>query len=113
MAGKRSGGGGDRELPGVMPDVVKIPILTRAMGVLKRARAEYQKAGMDAKEAGDRMRTLMHEHEEKLKTADGSLYYTSGTMTVTLKPGKEQIVIKVDEMEPPDAIEDDGEAASN
>lgn len=82
-----------QELPGVLPEVVKIVSLTRACRTLKTLRAAYQEAGMQAKEAGDRVRTLMHEHADKLKGPDGTLVYTTDGMSVELAPGKERIKI--------------------
>jgi hypothetical protein len=91
------------ELPGVLPEVVKIPSLTRAVKQLKTARAEYQKAGMDARDAGDRVRTLMHEHADKLVD---NTYQIPG-MTVTLVPGKETVKIKMGDEEPEEPVQGD------
>ncbi len=91
------------ELPGVLPDVVKIPSLTRACKVLKTAREEYQKAGMDARDAKVRLIGLMHEHAEKL--VDNT--YRIPGMTVTLKQGKEDIDIKMGDDEPEEPVAGD------
>ena len=99
----RKAGGTQQELPGVLPEVVKIPSLTRAAKQLKTAREEYQKAGMDARDAGDRVRTLMHEHKEKL--VDNT--YKIPGMTVIMKPGKEIIHIKMGDEEPEEPVEGD------
>lgn len=97
-----------QEIPGVLDQVVKIPALTRACRELKEARAEYQKAGLDAKEANDRVRTLMHAHEDSLPNLKGVLYYKSASGIVWLKQGKEKIVFEpVEELDEPDPIEDD------
>ena len=84
--------GDQQELPGVLPEVIKIPALTRACKSLKIAREEYQKAGMDARDAGDRVRTLMHEHNLKS--------YISKGIQVELCDGKETIKIKMGDEEP-------------
>lgn len=88
------------ELPGILPEVVKIPSLTRACRALVNARAEYQKAGMDAKEAGEKVRTLMHEHEEQLMNGDGKLSYTFKGGSIELEPGKEKIKVVMGDSEP-------------
>jgi hypothetical protein len=89
-----------KELDGILPAIVKIPALTRACKALLGARAEYQKAGMDAKEAGDRVRALMHEHEDKLKDEAGNLYYRFAGGSIELKQGKEAIKIVMGDSEP-------------
>jgi len=99
----RKTGGTQQELPGVLPEVVKIPSLTRAAKQLKTAREEYQKAGMDARDAGDRVRTLMHEHKDKL--VDNT--YRIPGMTVKLKPGKETIAITMGADEAEEPVEGD------
>ncbi len=88
------------ELPGMLPEVVKIPSLTRACRTLVNARAEYQKAGMDARDAGERVRTLMHEHEDKLRNGNGDLYYEFKGGKVELKQGKEKINVVMGDTEP-------------
>ena len=93
-----------QELPGVLPEIVKIPALTRACRRLLEARSEYQKAGMDAKEAGNRVRTIMHEHESEIRDGEGNLYYEFKGGKVELKQGKESIKIVMGDEEEEGAI---------
>ena len=88
-----------QELPGVLSEVVKIPTLTRACRRLLEARAEHQKAGMDAKEAGDRVRVLMYEHEETLRDGDGNLHYDFKGGRVEVRQGKEKISVTMGDSE--------------
>lgn len=93
--------------PGVLPEIERIPSLTRAVHALRRSRAAYQEAGMEAKAAGERVVTLMHEHEETLRKGlgpeDPTSYRIPG-MVVTLTPGREKIKITTgDEPEEGDA----------
>lgn len=50
-------------LPGMEEEVLKIPAVTRALKRLKLAKQEYQKAGLDAKEANETALALFHEHQ--------------------------------------------------
>jgi hypothetical protein len=104
---KKKGNGEQQELPGVLPEVVEIAALTRACKALKTAREEYQKAGMDARDANEHVKTLMHEHADKLRSEDGMPTYRSAGMTVRLKPGKETIEIKMGDEEPEEPVEGD------
>ena len=88
------------ELPGVLADVVKIPAVTRACRALVNARAEYQKCGMDAREAGERLRAIMHEHADQLADETGKLSYRFKGGYVELESGKEKIKVVMGDSEP-------------
>jgi hypothetical protein len=79
------------ELPGVLPDVVEHPDITKLVKQVKAKRAEWQEKGAELSKLKTK---LIDKMREKLEPGeDGKITYITKHFRIEIKPGKDGVSI--------------------
>lgn len=82
---------GDKEIPGVLPEVVDHPDITKLIKEIKRKRAEFQRIGGEIQK--DKARLIDKMRDKLTQGEDGRITYVTKHFKVEVKPGKEAVSI--------------------